>query len=170
MIFEVSVWGVTLDMKIIMKKNCIIIVLLITANIFVGLSVLGVDISFGKVPSLSTTTNYNYNSARDHGQWQTVRMRVTAYCACPKCCGHFSDGITANNHKIQHGDVFAAADKKYAFMTELVVPGYNNTKPIRVMDRGGAIKGDKLDLFFHTHKQALAWGVQYLDVKIRNTN
>lgn len=154
-------------MRIVMKKNYIVIVLLITANIFVGLSVLGLDISLGKVPSLSTTTNYNYNSANAHSEWETVRMRVTAYCACPKCCGSFSDGITANNHKIARGDVFAAADKKYAFMTELIVPGYNNTRPIRVMDRGGAIKGEKLDLFFHSHKQALVWGVQYLDVKIR---
>ena len=154
-------------MKIIMKKNCVLIVLLITANIFVGLSVLGVDLSHSKVPLLSTTTDYNYNYARDHGEWKTVRMRVTAYCACPKCCGNFSDGITANNHRIARGDVFAAADKKYAFMTDLVVPGYNNSQPIKVMDRGSAIKGNKLDLFFHSHKQALIWGVQYLDVKIR---
>jgi len=35
------------------------------------------------------------------------------------------------------------------------------------MDRGGAIKGNRLDLFFQTHQQALEWGVQHLDVLIK---
>ena len=100
-------------------------------------------------------------------QWQTVRMRVTAYCACKKCCGRFADGITACGHKIRRGDAFVAADRKYSFGTEMIVPGYNNGKPIKVLDRGGAIRGNKLDVFFHSHKQAQKWGVKYIDVKIR---
>lgn len=99
--------------------------------------------------------------------WRVVRMCVTAYCGCSKCCGRFSDGLTANMHKIGKGDVFAAADKKYAFGTELIVPGYNLEKPVKVMDRGGAIKGDRLDVFFNSHRQARAWGVRYLDVQVR---
>ncbi|MEJ2703689.1 MAG: hypothetical protein P8Z79_14725, partial [Sedimentisphaerales bacterium] len=26
-------------------------------------------------------------------EWQTVRVRVTAYCPCPKCCGQYADGM-----------------------------------------------------------------------------
>jgi 3D (Asp-Asp-Asp) domain-containing protein len=98
--------------------------------------------------------------------WELVRMRVTGYCPCSQCCGVFSDGITANNHHIQPGDAFVAADKRFKFGTEMVIPGYNSSKSVQVMDRGGAIKGDRLDLFFHTHQQALEWGVQYLDVLV----
>ena len=94
-------------------------------------------------------------------------MRVTAYCPCPKCCGEDAAGITANGHKIQPGDTFVAADRRYAFGTEIVIPGYNNSKPVKVLDRGGAIRGDKLDAFFHTHQAALEWGVQYLNVQVR---
>ncbi|MHC5191568.1 MAG: 3D domain-containing protein [Planctomycetota bacterium] len=99
--------------------------------------------------------------------WKRLRMRVTGYCPCSKCCGDFSDGITANNHRIQPGDVFVAADKLYPFGTKMVIEGYNSSQAVKVMDRGGAIKGNRLDLFFHTHQQALEWGVQHLDVLIK---
>jgi 3D (Asp-Asp-Asp) domain-containing protein len=101
------------------------------------------------------------------GPWQVVRMRVTAYCPCSKCCGEYSDGITACNHQIRPGDVFVAADDTYKFGTEMVIPEYNSSQPVKVLDRGGAIKGDRIDAFFHTHQEALEWGVQYLDVRVK---
>ena len=108
-----------------------------------------------------------YEKLAESEHWQVVRMRVTGYCPCEKCCGAFSDGITANNHRIQPGDTFVAADRSYRFGTEMVIPGYDKGQPVKVMDRGGAIKGNRLDLFFHTHQDALQWGVQYLDVLIK---
>jgi 3D (Asp-Asp-Asp) domain-containing protein len=101
-------------------------------------------------------------------EWRIVRMKVTGYCPCPKCCGQYSDGITANGHKIQPGDTFVAADKRFSFDTEMVIEGYNNGEPVKVLDRGGAIKGNKLDAFFHTHQEALEWGVRYIDVKVHS--
>jgi 3D (Asp-Asp-Asp) domain-containing protein len=100
--------------------------------------------------------------------WRTVRMRVTGYCPCAKCCGKYADGITASGHKIQPGETFVAADKRYAFGTEMVIEDYNDGKPVKVLDRGGAIQGNKLDVFFHTHQEALEWGVRYIDVKVRS--
>jgi 3D (Asp-Asp-Asp) domain-containing protein len=94
-------------------------------------------------------------------------MRVTGYCPCEKCCGDSADGITANGHRIQPGDTFVAADRRYAFGTEMIIPGYSNSQIVKVLDRGGAIRGDKLDAFFHTHQAALEWGVRYLDVQVR---
>ena len=102
-------------------------------------------------------------------QWKTVRMRVTAYCACRRCCGRHANGRTANNHRIRWGDTFVAADKALSFGTELLVPGYNQEKPVKVMDRGGAIKGNRLDVFFNSHKRAKKWGVRFLDVKVKKS-
>jgi len=99
-------------------------------------------------------------------QWQTVQMRVTAYCPCSKCCGSYSDGITASGHKISQGDRFVAADKIYPFGTEMIIPGYKNGEVVEVLDRGGVIRGNRLDVFFNSHQEALEWGVRYLDVKI----
>ena len=101
-------------------------------------------------------------------EWQTVRMRVTAYCPCPKCCGQYADGITACGHVIQPGDTFVAAYKRYTFGTEIIVPGYSHGQAVKVLDRGGAIQGNRIDVFFHSHQEALEWGVQYLDVKVHN--
>ena len=107
------------------------------------------------------------SNAEQPGEWESIRMRITAYCPCPKCCGQYSDGITACGHEIQPGDTFVAADRRYPFGTEMVIPGYSNSQPVQVLDRGGAIKGNRLDVFFATHQEALEWGVKYLDVKVR---
>lgn len=111
--------------------------------------------------------NSSVDNSEQSGQWQIVQMRVTAYCPCQKCCGKYSDGVTACGHKIRPRDVFVAADKRYPFGTEMIIAGYNNGKPVKVLDRGGAIRGNRLDVFFHSHQEALKWGVKYLNVKVR---
>lgn len=100
-------------------------------------------------------------------QWKVVRMRVTAYCTCPRCCGKFADGRTANMHKVRRGDVFVAADKRIPFGTEMIIPGYNQERPVEVKDRGRLIKGNRLDVFFNNHKVAKKWGTRYLDVLVK---
>ena len=91
--------------------------------------------------------------------------RVTAYCPCEKCCGKWANVYprrTASGHIIKDGDRFAAADKNIPFGTILDIPGYGI---VRVEDRGGAIKGNRLDVFFPTHQAALNWGMKNLTVK-----
>ena len=97
---------------------------------------------------------------------QTIEMQVTAYCPCAKCAGTGSPGVTASGHKIKAGDVFVAADRRYSFGTKMIIPGYNDDQPVEVLDRGGAIKGDRIDVFFPTHEEALEWGVKDLDVEV----
>ena len=124
----------------------------------------------GQITSLNDTVTQVDNSVgtpEQSGGWRTVRMRVTAYCPCRKCCGRYSNGETACGHKISPGAVFVAADKEHPFGTEMSVPGYNRAEPVKVLDRGAAIRGNRLDVFFHSHQQALKWGVKYLDVKVR---
>lgn len=103
----------------------------------------------------------------DPSHWRVVRMKVTAYCPCRKCCGRHADGITACNHRIRPGDVFVAADKQFRFGTDMIIPGYNNDQPVDVKDRGRLIKGNRLDVFFASHRQAKKWGVKTLDVLVR---
>jgi 3D (Asp-Asp-Asp) domain-containing protein len=94
-----------------------------------------------------------------------VVMRVTAYCPCQKCCGPNAGGITASGRLVTtNGGQFVAADKSVPFGTRVIVPGYAGSQPVPVLDRGGAIRGDRLDVFFPSHTQAQAWGVRWLRV------
>jgi len=100
---------------------------------------------------------------------RTVKMVVTAYCPCTKCCGENAIGITASGKHISHNDgKFVAADRSLAFGTKLIIPGYESkvSKQVEVLDRGGAIKGNRIDVFFPTHQEALEWGRQTLEVTI----
>jgi 3D (Asp-Asp-Asp) domain-containing protein len=99
---------------------------------------------------------------------RTIQMEVTAYCPCVKCCGKGAHGITASGKPVSFNrGRFAAADTDLLpFDTRIQIPGYDGGKPVEVIDRGGAIKGHKLDVFFPTHKQALEWGRRKLTVTI----
>ncbi len=101
---------------------------------------------------------------------EIVLMEVTAYCPCVRCCGPRAARITASGLKVDYnGGEFVAADTSlYPFGTRLIVPGYGaaDGAVVEVIDRGGKIKGNKLDVFYPDHQTALEWGRQILPVRI----
>lgn len=88
---------------------------------------------------------------------------ITAYCHCVKCCGK-SDGITASGEKATEG-VTVAMDKSMPFGTKIYIDGVGERI---VQDRGGAIKGNRIDLYFDSHQEALNFGRQTKQVTILN--
>ncbi len=88
--------------------------------------------------------------------------KITAYCPCSKCCGK-TTGRTASGTTATAGRTVAASSK-FAFGTKLNIGGHVYT----VEDRGGAISGNKIDIFVNTHAEALQWGVRYLNVSVVN--
>ncbi len=88
--------------------------------------------------------------------------KITAYCSCAKCCGK-STGRTASGAKATAG-VTVAAPAKFAFGTKLNIGGHVYT----VQDRGGAIQGNRIDVYVSSHSAALQWGVKYLPVSVAN--
>lgn len=99
---------------------------------------------------------------------RTIWMTVTAYSPDHRSCGHWADGRTATNTSVwRHGMELVAADTRLLpFGSMLSVPGYANDKIVPVLDRGGAIKGARLDVLYATHNEALKWGVQKLPVTV----
>lgn len=92
----------------------------------------------------------------------TTRYKVTAYCSCSKCCGK-SNGRTASGTQATAGRTVAASSK-FAFGTKLNIGGHIYT----VEDRGGAINGNRIDIYVSSHAEALQWGVRYLPVSVVN--
>lgn len=99
---------------------------------------------------------------------KTIRMLTTAYSPDAQSCGIHADGITASGYSVwTNGMKLVAADTSVLpFGTVITVPGYNGGRPVPVLDRGGVIKGHRLDLLYPTHERALQWGAQRLDVTV----
>lgn len=109
--------------------------------------------------------------AQSNGKSRIIWLEVTAYCPCVKCCGPDAVGITASGKPVDYnGGAFVAADADlFPFGAKLSVPGYHDGKTVEVIDRGSAIKGVKVDVFFPTHEQAEEWGRQWVAVKVEET-
>ncbi|MEX2581331.1 MAG: 3D domain-containing protein [Verrucomicrobiales bacterium] len=110
-----------------------------------------------------------------------IVLEATGYCKCGECCGWKRNlllqpvyaygpqkgkrkkvGQTASGTKAKRGTI-AADTSVFPFGTRMKIPGYGRGT---VEDRGGAIKGHKIDLFFKTHKQALEWGRKTVTVEV----
>jgi 3D (Asp-Asp-Asp) domain-containing protein len=94
---------------------------------------------------------------------RTIECVITAYCHCAKCCGK-TDGITASSVKAVEG-VTVAMDKSIPFGTKIYIDGVGERI---VQDRGGAITGNRIDLYFNEHQSALNFGRQTKQVTILN--
>ena len=98
----------------------------------------------------------------------TVMMEVTAYSPDARSCGAFADGVTASGYSVETnaGRLVAADTSVLPFGSLVSVPGYHSGQVVPVLDRGGAIKGDRLDLLMPTHEQAMQWGRKRVAVTI----
>lgn len=117
-------------------------------------------VQVNKVTSRSGTTTRTTTTASTTASAGSQVYKITAYCSCAKCCGK-ATGRTAMGTKATAGRTVAASGK-FAFGTKLNINGHVYT----VEDRGGAIKGNKIDIFVNSHAEALAWGVRYLPVSV----
>lgn len=98
-------------------------------------------------------------------------FRITAYCGCSICCGEYGKNrpvdkngkpivYTANQTIAVEGVTIAADISVFPYGTTLYIDGHQYI----VQDRGGAINGNRLDIYFENHQDALNFGVQYKEV------
>lgn len=96
------------------------------------------------------------NTPQEAAQTREGVFTITAYCPCEKCCGAYANGYTATGEKATQGVTVAADPAVLPMGTEIQIDGHTYT----VQDTGGAIKGNRLDLYFDSHEDALQWGVR----------
>lgn len=93
-------------------------------------------------------------------------FKVTHYCPCAKCCGK-SDGITATGTKATPGRTLAVDPRVIPYGTKVVLKYSDGTTEDYIAeDRGGAIKGNRVDVFMGQHRAALYAGVRTAEVFI----
>jgi len=88
------------------------------------------------------------------------KYRITAYTASFRECGK-TDGITASGVKATSNHTVAAPGI-FPFGTKLLIGGQIYT----VEDRGGAIQGNRIDIYMDSYSDAIAWGSRYMDVEV----
>ena len=103
--------------------------------------------------------------------------KATAYCSCEKCCGIYAKDrpvdengkeimYTASGERAEQGVTIAADWSVLPAGTIVEVDGYGE---FVVHDKGGAIKGNKIDIYFESHQEALEWGVKSVKLRIVET-
>ncbi len=113
--------------------------------------------------------------------YERESLQVTAYCACGECCGwernrlgqkvysygpHKGErkiiGLTADGTWAKEGTIAADTDL-FPMGTIMYIEGYGYGV---VEDRGSAIEGKHIDIFFKSHNKALEWGNRNMEVTV----
>lgn len=100
-------------------------------------------------------------------------FKATAYCSCSKCCNGWANNrpvdkygneivLTASGDRAIEGVTIAADWSVLPKGTEVEIQDYGT---YLVQDKGGSIKGNRIDIYFSNHQSALQFGVQ--NVKLR---
>nr|DAJ94255.1 MAG TPA: lytic transglycosylase [Caudoviricetes sp.] len=109
---------------------------------------------------------YSSYAEKNTNNCNHATFKVTYYCGCSKCCGTYSGG----SESVAYG---AAGRALESFVSVAVDPGvislgtvlydvHGNT--YRADDTGGAIKGNRIDVFVGDHEEALKLGIKEMEL------
>ena len=114
------------------------------------------------VPVSVVTVKANVSRGLPEPRVERRVMKITAYTKNDP--GMDGRGITTSSERVLEGRTIAA-DPSIPFGAQIHIPALGGT--YTVTDRGGAIRGNRLDLYMEKRKDALEFGVQELEVLIR---
>ncbi|WP_260412522.1 peptidoglycan-binding protein [Alkalihalobacillus sp. TS-13] len=110
----------------------------------------------------TTDTNDSGQASADDEEQKTLTMEATAYTAnCDGCSGVTATGIDLNANPDQK--VVAVDPDVIPLGTEVYVEGYGRAV---AGDTGGAIDGNKIDLYMQSDEDATNFGKQQVEVTI----
>ena len=93
---------------------------------------------------------------------RTLTLVATGYCPCAKCNYPYGGQPSYLGYPLKKGIV--AVDPRVIPMgSRLYIEGYGDAI---AADQGNAIKGNRIDLCFSTHQQALNWGIKTVKVTL----
>ena len=132
---------------------------LLLLNIMIALSLCPAPVA----PDVNTEGLCTVEIVEPAPKQETIQMEAlaTAYCGCVKCCGK-SDCITATGTRATEGRTIAADPRVIPYGTHVLIDGHEYI----VEDCGGAINGNRIDIYFESHADALQFGVQTVTIEI----
>lgn len=99
---------------------------------------------------------------------KTMTVVATAYCSCKSCCGIYAEN-RPNGVVYTASGAVAKANHTIAVDTSVIPLGtkvlYNGTEYV-AEDTGSAIKGNKIDIYFDNHSDALSWGKRTIEIEV----
>lgn len=97
-------------------------------------------------------------------------FKLTAYCPCAMCCGKWANGITATGTTATEGRTIAVDPRVIPYGSSVTIYFADGTShTYTAEDCGGAIKENRIDVFFDDHETARAFGVQSAMVYVEAT-
>lgn len=98
-------------------------------------------------------------------------FKLTAYCSCKICCNEYALNrpIDEDGNEIVYGAIGERLIEGYSIAVDPDIIPYGaeiiiNGHTYKAQDCGGAIKGNRIDIYFENHEDALEFGVQYANV------
>ena len=88
-------------------------------------------------------------------------FRITYYCGCYSCSEGYGTN-TATGKRATEGRTIAVDPRVISYGTKVVINGHTYIAE----DCGGAIKGNKIDIYLEDHDRVYEGGVDYYDVYI----
>lgn len=101
-----------------------------------------------------------YNTGDSTGKQSLGSFRITHYCNCYLCCGSWAGGPTASGTIPTQGRTIAVDPSVIPLGTRVIINGQVYTAE----DTGGAIVGNKIDVYVSNHALTTQYGVYYADV------
>ena len=133
-------------------------------DLTITITTLGLEDMFNADSSFAESGSYIKGDAYDE------TFTITAYCPCTTCCGPNATGTTASGVQATANHTIAVDKSVIPLGTHVWIDG----KEYVAEDTGGAIKGNRIDIFFNTHQEALNYGVRtktvYKSKPVADTN
>lgn len=110
-----------------------------------------------------TETTSEAEQTEAEPEYTEITVIATAYCPCVKCSEGYGT-MTATGVLAEAGRTIAVDPKVIPYGTEVIIDGVTYIAE----DCGGAVKGNKVDIFFDTHEEAEQFGRKQLVAMIKN--
>ena len=122
-----------------------------------------------------TKNNKEVQKAKDDSKRSLGTFKLTAYCGCSKCCNQYANNrpVDKDGKEIVYGSIGRVLKQGTSIAVDPNVIPYDTKVVIDnheyiAHDTGGAIKGNKIDVYFDNHQEALNFGVKHKEVFVYN--